>query len=209
MPANSISSDRCSKTNNISSPKFFALSAYSFKTEVQEQLDGYTILWLPDQTQVLQTIESAEDAEKQKLKPAEKHGNDFVLFKTCQNSLYWLRRACYRHNVLRSIMQPTRGCLWVDVQKTNVWGFCAFARERLKAWNFTLKKAQSCLVFKISPDIRCQISRYSSNVIPGHTLLVVRGLHSAGQAGLSRSRAWDDGGLSGKMSRVRGVWFDL
>lgn len=89
--ANLAFSDRCSKTNNIISPKFFALSAYALKTEVQEQLDGYSILWLSNQThdrQQIQGVDDANDANRQKLRNAEKHGNDFVIFKPCQNSLY-------------------------------------------------------------------------------------------------------------------------
>ncbi len=56
---------------------------------MQEQVDGYTILWLPNaQTQDVQQVEGKDDVEMKKIKHAERRGSDFVVFKTCQNSLY-------------------------------------------------------------------------------------------------------------------------
>ena len=90
--ANLTSSDHSTKTSSPISPRFFALSAYAMKTEVQEQLDGYTILWLPNQAHDNPQLVGAEgaddDVKKQKPKHADKRGNDFVVFKVCQNSLY-------------------------------------------------------------------------------------------------------------------------
>ena len=87
--ADTFGSDRCSRVDGGVSTKFFALSAFAMRTEVQEQVDGYTILWLPSaQTRDEQLGEGKMDPEMKKIKHAERRGSDFVVFKTCQNSLY-------------------------------------------------------------------------------------------------------------------------
>ena len=75
---NPLFSDSCAKTGSRASTNFFALSAKAFKTEVKGQQDGYTILWLPDQSTGQQTLKDPQKSKKRK--HMDRHRKDFVVW---------------------------------------------------------------------------------------------------------------------------------